>query len=281
MLAEEKGMAKIKVGILACLSVVTVTLCCISVLSTSQSTSRSRAIGQAQLTNQWMIEATPAANLVHLTLHRRPAGNGYNRTSLSLPLAQLQGLTQGQVFSNGTNVQFRLVRGAGALICAGWLKDGKGIGEWTFMSNPDFISGLSRLGYGNLSNDELEMMAVSDVSVEFIRQLSGVGYRNLPVKDLLALSSNGITADLIKAYHVLINNDITVGQFIALRSNEVTPAYIQSLRALGCDDLTVKQLISLRTNGVTPDFIEKVRTRGYQNLSTKELINLRQRGVRP
>jgi hypothetical protein len=95
---------------------------------------------------QWLIEAKPDNDRVQLTL-RYSSKDGYfdngwwgSTSGSRLPVSALQGLAAAQMFSNGSQVSFRIVRDAGSFPCEGWFKDGQGSGHFSFEPSPQFAA---------------------------------------------------------------------------------------------------------------------------------------------
>ncbi len=267
-----------------------------------------RQASQNLSAGHWVVERTPAADVLSIRFQVHPKGGG-GMASFSLPLHELEGLTQADISQAAAPVRFRLVRDAGTFTCEGTFKKGKGVGEWTFTPDaafaaavspayrnlsegellslaladvgPSYLRELREVGYADLTVEQLVAMRTNAVSADYIRGLKSVGYAELPTEDLVALRSNGITVEVIKAYRGLLEDEIPASQYIALQSNGVTTSYVDSLRSVGYKSLTASEAIGLRVHGVTKDFVERVNARGQKNLSVEQLIEMRVRGVGP
>src|SRR5215472_7625271 len=124
---------------------------------------------QSAISGEWIVDPTPKADTVQLTL-RRSEGYEHNfSSSHGIPVSSLAGLSSAQMNSSGTNVRFEIGRDAGVFLCEGWFANGKGAGHFAFQSNPRFVSEMNSLGYNNLSEERLFSLAVFDISIAFIQ----------------------------------------------------------------------------------------------------------------
>jgi hypothetical protein len=256
------------------------------------------ADGFEQISGGWEIEAA-GNDKIRLRMHRRDNDS----VSLQIPLARLQGLNSAQVNTDAPQANFRLVRDAGTFTFTGLFKDGKGTGTWRFKGNAAFADELRKHGYGQVTHEDLCVLALSDVgmayigdleqagynkltisqlvglytndvSTDYIAGVGSVGYKELSPSDLVSLRSNGITAEDAGTLSKLVAGYIPAMQLIALKSNGVTETYIRSLEGAGYKNMSARQLIALRTNGVTRDFIDELRRRGHTNLTIEQIIRL-------
>jgi hypothetical protein len=227
------------------------------------------------MTGQWTIQATREGRA---RLQLQSADKAKGRASFHLALSQFSGLTEAQVVSSASRVDFRLVREAGTISFSGSFHDRAGTGQWTFNADPAFVSFLRNHGYEQLTNDDLFSLAISDVRGTYVEELKREGYGKLPIGELVALRSNGVTADDARVLRALVSGNIPAQQLIALKTNDVSAPYIKSLADVGYKQLTAPQLLALRTNGVTRDFIERLEKRGQKNLTVERILSIRVNG---
>lgn len=117
-------------------------------------------------------------------------------TVRTIPWKSIRGLAPGQAWGISEHVQFAVVRDAGAILCSGQVRFGTGYGTFTFKPDPDFVDELRRLGYSEPTLDQLQELAIHDVTREFARSVrdSGVqrpGYR-FSATELVRLRQAGI-----------------------------------------------------------------------------------------
>ena len=271
-----------------------------------------RALAQDSNSGQWIIEPARGTDLLQLTLTYsagRPTGQwgrGSSITSFGLALDQLRGLTQAQMMSAGTNVQFQLVRDAGAFNCEGWFKGGRGSGHFVFVSNPAFVTELKRRDYPAPTEAQLFSMAMNEVGIAFIEELKAQGYERPTLDQLVSMGDHGVTLEyvrglkaqgyavqsielltrmvdhgvslsFIKEMEALGYKRMPVETLIRTVDHGVTPDYVRELEALGHSSLTLDQLTRLVDHGVNARFIKKMKSRGFNDLTIDELIKLADR----
>lgn len=281
-------------------AVLGMTLALLSIAPLFFATSRAQEPAIGQWTAEWQSES----NEVKMTLHRRREGFGNNMSSVNFTPDKLQGLTKTQAFSAGTQVSFRLTRDAGTFACAGYFKDGKGAGHWTFTPDQNFISEMRRLGYDDLTEERLLACAIHDVNLRFIQELKDAGYDRPAIDQLIAARIFNVTAEFVEEVRVLGYERQSLEKLVAMRIHGVTPAFIRSVQASDFGRQSIDKLISMRIfkvtpefavemrpllperpdvdqltamriHGVTPDFIRRMKERGLKDLSVDQLIKLR------
>ena len=130
----------------------------------------------------------------------------------------------------------RLRRDAGTFDFTGRLRHGRGRGDFTFCPSADFKSGMRRLGYAQLTDEDVWRFAMHDVS-------------------------RAVRTDFK-------NGRLPAGHE---RSHQVThpwrhAAFAQEIKAQGLGKPDIDELIKMRIHGVTPEFIKAMRDLGYKDL---------------
>ena len=143
----------------------------------------------------------------------------------------------------------------------------------------DYVSELRRLGYTNLTVDELIDLKSHGVSIEFIEGLKKEGQTDLSVEHLLKLRSHGIQPDLIRSLKASGYSNLGIDQLLRLRMHGVTPQFVSEMGAAGFPRLPLEALVKARQHGVSPAFIKDLQSLGYTQLSLDDLIKARMHGV--
>ncbi len=233
-----------------------------------------------RVTGQWLVELQAGTNdLVRFTLMRQTARGGTHESSSDVPFERLRGLTREQMMGASANVQFKIERDAGVFYCEGVFNHASGSGHFTFAPSSIYLTEMRKLGYDQLSAEELYALGLHDVTLRFAGELYALGYHSLDVNHLVAMRIHRVTSDFIIDLKTLGYDFIPVNELIAMRIHNVTIEFIQELQSLGYFRVSVEQLVAMKIHGVTVSFIEEVKARGYGNLSIQQLINMKIHGL--
>jgi len=230
----------------------------------------------------------------------------------SFDRAAFDGLTAEQVRSStAVPVQFELVRESGTIAFEGTFRDGHGAGQFAFVSNPDYVKALGRLGVPLEKGDPQEQLftlTMLDVSTAFIRSMQAIGYDvpldkytefrifdvdpdyvaemakigfpKLSADKLVETRIHGATPEYIRQMRAA-GEDLTLDKYIESRIFQVTPEFAAEMAREGYPDLDRDVLVQFRIHGVTTGFIEELRTLGYSRVPAEKLVEMRIHGVTP
>lgn len=229
---------------------------------------------------QWLVEFKSGGDeRVQLSLRYERENHRSNTTREIMP-AELVGLTREQAMSaNGTQVKFQLQRDAGALLCEGWFRNGKGSGHFVFAPSPSFVSELGRRGYDAPSDEQQFSMALHDVSLAFVEELRAQGYERPTLSELVDTGTHGVHIEYVRGLKTLGYSLRSVPLLIRMRDHGVSLNYVRELVAAGYTQVTAEELIRTRDHGVSADFVKTFAAEGYEKLTLEQLIQLRDHGV--
>ncbi|MGA9997112.1 MAG: hypothetical protein WBP93_16965, partial [Pyrinomonadaceae bacterium] len=281
-------------GIGALLSIIALTLClaCASVggarhVASSQTSGNSSeampetaSSAQGAITGQWLIETQPNSDKVYFSISRRNENGGMHDSSSDVSPDKFRGLTREQMMSGGgVNVRFEMVRDAGTITCEGWFKNGKGSGHWTFAPSGAFLGEMQRMGYQQLSSEDLFAMAVHDVTVAFIEELRALGYERPPKDDLIAMRIHGVASKFIIDLKAMGYDRVPVDDLVAMRIHGVTIDFVRNLEKAGYRNPEIDNLVALRIHNVSNEFINELKELGYTQIPLDDLVAMRIHGV--
>jgi beta-lactamase regulating signal transducer with metallopeptidase domain len=146
---------------------------------------------------------------------------------------------------------------------------------------PEFIESARRLGFDNLSVNQLVQMRVHQIDEAFVNQVRGWDFANATLNQLVQLRVSGVTSEYIEAMKRAGFDKLPLNRLASLRLQNVTPDYIDELRRLGFDKLSVDQLISLKVHRINEAFVREAENWGFGKLSLNELLQLRVHNITP
>lgn len=256
----------------------------------------------------WLSEKRPGV----LQFSMQSRGNGQN--GMGIELSSFAGLSLAQVTSRTRQeVTFTMVREAGTITYEGSFRDGKGAGQFTFESDPEYPRRLRRIGVEleESSKDrehELFTMTLFDVSTDFIRsmrdigydvplekyvafrifrvdpayvrEMESIGYKRLSADKLVETQIHGATPQYIREMRAA-GEDLPLDKYIESRIFQVTPEFAAEMAKAGYPDLDRDVLVQFKIHGVTTSFIRELRQLGYARIPSQKLVEMRIHGVTP
>ena len=196
-------------------------------------------------------------------------------TGFGVPERDVPGLADRR--SDGP-IQFTLRRDAGRFDFTGSISSGRARGEFSFIPSGDFITGMQRLGYARLSDQEVWRFAMHDVSRDYVTQFRKAGYE-LDTSDLIKSRIHGATPAFAEQIQQETKTRLDIDELVKMRIHGVTPEFIQAMRDMGYKDLSMDTLVKLRIHGVTPDYIKDMAALGFKNQTLDDLVKFRIHGV--
>jgi hypothetical protein len=198
-----------------------------------------------------------------------------NNNGIGIPEREVPALADRR--SDGP-VHFTLRRDAGTIDFTGRITDGRGRGDFAFTPSADFISGMGRLGYVRLDDEDVWRFAIHDVSRDYVSDFKKAGYAP-DVSDLIKTRIHGATPEFAQDVKAQGLGRPDIDDLVKMRIHGVTPEFIKAMRDMGYKDLPIDRLVELRIHGVTPEFITSFGDLGYKNLDLQDLVKLRIHGV--
>jgi beta-lactamase regulating signal transducer with metallopeptidase domain len=214
------------------------------------------------------------------TIHLRIAED-HSSTETDVPVAQLEGLSGGQLTGTDGPVQFRVRRDAGTFSFTGVVKNGVGAGTFAFEADPRFAQELASRGIGKPTAEQQYRLARADVGYALLDALEAQGYGTPRLEDLVTAGEHGVSAEYVQEMGRLGYKLGTLEPLITLRDHGVTPEYVSSLAALGYTGLSADAVRTARDHGVTPDYVRALQEAGYTQIPMDTLVTVRDHGITP
>jgi beta-lactamase regulating signal transducer with metallopeptidase domain len=146
---------------------------------------------------------------------------------------------------------------------------------------PEFIESARRMGFDNLSVNQLIQMRVHKIDEAFANQVRGWGFADASLNQLVQLRVAGVTAEYLETLKREGFDKLSINRLASLKLQNITPEFINEMRRLGFDKLSPDQLISLKVHNINEVFVKEAENWGYGKLSLNELMQIRVHNVTP
>lgn len=235
---------------------------------------------QNAMTGEWTAEFSRSKQgEIQMTFHRSSAEGGFNMSSETVSLSEIQGLPVDVASSSKTNVNFQIVREAGTFVCEGYFHEGKGAGFWTFTASQNFVSAMRGRGYTNLTAEDLLRAALHNLTTKFIEDLKSVGYDRLEFEELIRAAGHDVTAAYIREMRAAGYDGLPIEELIRARNHDIDSQYIREVRAMGFDKQPLESVIRLRNHEITPEYVNDLKAEGYSDIPVEMIIRLKNHDV--
>src|SRR5262249_7760890 len=116
--------------------------------------------------------------------------------------------------------------------------------------NPRFVETMARRGYRFIAPVEETIREylqtpVSGHQPDDVAELRRLGYTNLSVDELIKLKNHGVTPEFIEGLKNHGYGSLSIEQLLKLRNHGVTAEFIQRMKSQGFPRLSIEQLVKL------------------------------------
>jgi beta-lactamase regulating signal transducer with metallopeptidase domain len=146
---------------------------------------------------------------------------------------------------------------------------------------PEFIESARKMGFDNLSVNQLIQMRVHTIDEPFVNQVRGWGFTDASLNQLVQLRVTGVTTEYIEAMKRAGFDNLSINKLASLKIQNVTPEFIDEMHRLGFDKLSAEQLLSLKVHNINEAFVKETQNWGYGKLSMNELMQVRIHNITP
>jgi hypothetical protein len=234
----------------------------------------------APVRGTWKLSNWTINDSVRLTLSYRKASSRWDWSS-DQELAELHGLTSGQLHAVSTPASFTLERDPGVFFFEGTILLGIGRGEYRFLASPSFAAKLAALGYDAIDEADasLMIMAVRDVSLAYAADVKRLGLKDVAVQDLVRFRDHGISIGFIRELVASGYPGLTGDGVIRLRDHGVSPSFVKALVDAGRSAASVDEIIRLNDHGVDATYIARIQSAGFKDVTVDQIVRLHDHGV--
>jgi len=145
----------------------------------------------------------------------------------------------------------------------------------------NYIDGIRKEGYTNVSLSELTSMKAVGVTPAFIEGFRAMGYKNIPADELISLKSLGVNGDYLKSFSAIGYKNISSSDLSSMKATGVTPEFAESFKSIGYKNIPVEDLVSLKALGITPEYAKSFESAGYKNIPYNDLTSIKALGITP
>ena len=122
---------------------------------------------------------------------------------------------------------------------------------------PDYVRQMRAAGW-DLSLEELQSSRIFKVTPEFAEEMRKLGFRNLTHDDLVAFRIHKVTSQFIAEMRKLGYDDLSKDDLVSMRIHRVTPEFIHELEAVGYHNVPVEKLVAMRIHNIDVKMIQKL-----------------------
>jgi len=264
----------------------------------------------AEIGGAWTATLSPKhPDRLQLSLQVDDNGN----QSSGFEISNFTALSRAQIESaTRVPVEFRMEREAGTLYFEGTFRNGRGAGDFRFVSDPKYVDRLRSTGVelGKQKKEPRDLMnlALFDVSIDFIRsmqkigydetldqyvafrifgvdpeyvqEMNNVGFKKLSGDKLVETKIHGATPDYIREMRAK-GEDLSLDDYIQSRIFQITPEFAKEMAKAGYPDQPHDTLVQFKIHDVTPEFVADLKELGYSGLPAERLVEMRIHGVTP
>jgi hypothetical protein len=174
-------------------------------------------------------------------------------------------------------VSFTLRRPAGTFTFEGRGSSSRASGSFDFEPNRAFAGDLRRLGFDGITDSQLFVFALENLTQQGARTLKGLLADEIDTDDLVRMINHGAGVTYVQDMTDLGFARLTSSDYTRARDHGVDPRFVRDMRDMG-QRLTLSELIRSRDHGVTAEYMREMRESGFE-LSHEELVEARDHGV--
>ncbi|HVE71728.1 MAG TPA: hypothetical protein VNI54_10195 [Thermoanaerobaculia bacterium] len=123
---------------------------------------------------------------------------------------------------------------------------------------PQFVREMRAAGW-DLSLDEYQGAAIHGATPKFAEEMRRLGYGNLSHDDLVSFRIHRVTAEFIEELRKLGYAKVSADDLVAMRIHRVTPEFIRELATAGYENVPPQKLVEMRIHKIDAQYLKKMR----------------------
>ena len=170
---------------------------------------------------------------------------------------------------------FKLQREAGTILFKGKFEDNEGLGRYTFEPSSSFKQFLTSKNYDDLSDELLFHMTLTNINKDYFDYMAKEGFKDISQDELEDLAVHMISKERLQkslpAYRKLDDGKLEIEDLVELTIHDVSPEYIEEMKQLGFKDLDGEEIVEAKIHGVNTEFVAEMQKLGFKDLDLEEL----------
>ncbi len=134
--------------------------------------------------------------------------------------------------------EFTLAREAGTIVFRGKFEGNKGLGDYKFTENKEYLNSMSANGISGITEEESFAFFLINIKLDYAKMLKQNGYK-VTKEELIPLAALKIDASFIAQWKENGFTDISANDLIATKSLGIDREYINDIRKAGYKNITV------------------------------------------
>ncbi len=166
---------------------------------------------------------------------------------------------------------FSVKREAGTMEFTGKFEGNKGMGNYKFLPNKNYMDAMQKEGIELKQDDDMLVFFMINIKESYVQMLKKNGFKKLDKDDLIPLAALNIDETYISSIRSAGLNDLNPGDLIPLKSMNIDKKYIEEIRNAGYKDVSADKLISLKSMDIDGKYIADYRsaTKNYEKAAIK------------
>ncbi len=147
----------------------------------------------------------------------------------------------------------------------------------------DYINTLKKMGYTNISREnllELAIFRLNEVAIRgYLDLAASLGKKTVPLQQLIELKISNVSPETVTQLAKAGYKDLDLSDVSSLSLHNVSPAFIDSMNALGFGKLPMDDMMAAKIHGIDADFVKQWQNTDFGKLSFDDLMSAKIHGI--